>query len=83
MGQGACGGGVMAKWLNHVTVGKPTFPQSYYHIKQNRSFGKRRSFLRNMIRGRRLKGRKSQLQNLKPRDLCLAKTKPLERVVEV
>ena len=46
MGQGACGRGVLAKWLNHVTVGKPTFSQSYHHIKLNRSFGARWRFLR-------------------------------------
>ena len=83
MGQGACGRGVLAKWLNHVTVGKPTFSQSCYHIEQNRSFGRRQRFLRDTTRRRRLKGRMSHPQNLKPRDLCLAKTKPLERVVEV
>lgn len=32
MGQGVCGGGDMAKKIIFVTVGKPTFPQLFYHI---------------------------------------------------
>ena len=57
MGQGACECGVMAKWIIHVTIGKPTFSQPYYHIRRNRSFGKRWNLLRDMARKRRLKGR--------------------------
>ena len=82
MGQGVCGRGVMAKWIIHATVGKPISSQPHYHIGRNRSFGKRRNPLRNAVRKKRLKGRMSHLQNLKPRDLCLAKAKPFERVVE-
>ena len=41
------------------------------------------NLLRGVARGIRLKGRKSHTQNLKPRDLCLARMKPSERTVEV